>query len=64
VLISMNLAPEVPDRLLSLVPQKMRLVGLEALQVGAGPLWVCEGGFDALALVAAGVPPLLGVVAK
>jgi len=32
VLISMNLAPEVPDRLLSLVPQKMRLVGLEALQ--------------------------------
>jgi hypothetical protein len=27
-----------------------------ALQVGAGPLWVCEGAFDALALRAAGVP--------
>jgi len=26
-----------------------------ALQVGAGPLWVCEGAFDALALLAAGV---------
>ena len=31
-LISVNLAPEVPDLLLPLVPQKMRLVGLEALQ--------------------------------
>ena len=27
-----------------------------ALQAGAGPLWVCEGPFDALALLAAGVP--------
>src|SRR6266403_375232 len=26
------------------------------LQAGAGPLWVCEGTFDALALLAAGVP--------
>src|SRR5438067_5470185 len=26
-----------------------------ALQAGEGPLWVCEGGFDALALMAAGV---------
>jgi hypothetical protein len=26
-----------------------------ALQAGAGPLWVCEGAFDALALLAAGV---------
>ncbi|HLB77990.1 MAG TPA: toprim domain-containing protein [Candidatus Dormibacteraeota bacterium] len=26
-----------------------------ALQAGAGPLWVCEGVFDALALLAAGV---------
>jgi DNA primase len=26
-----------------------------ALQAGAGPLWVCEGAFDALALCAAGV---------
>ena len=30
--ISVNLAPEVPDLLLNLVPQKMRLVGIEALQ--------------------------------
>jgi DNA primase len=27
-----------------------------ALQGDAGPLWVCEGAFDALALLAAGVP--------
>ena len=27
-----------------------------ALQHGTGPLWVCEGAFDALALLAAGVP--------
>jgi hypothetical protein len=27
-----------------------------ALQAGAGLLWVCEGAFDALALLAAGVP--------
>ncbi len=26
-----------------------------ALQAGTGPLWVCEGAFDALALLAAGV---------
>jgi len=30
--ISVNLAPEVPDLLLNLVPHKMRLVGMEALQ--------------------------------
>src|SRR5262249_14680066 len=28
-----------------------------ALQAGAGPLWVCESAFDALALLAAGVVP-------
>jgi len=27
-----------------------------ALHAGEGPLWVCEGAFDALALLAAGVP--------
>ncbi|MCU1263667.1 MAG: hypothetical protein JWO80_6552 [Bryobacterales bacterium] len=31
-IISVNLAPEVPDMLLNLVPHKMRLVGMEALQ--------------------------------
>ena len=27
-----------------------------ALHAGTGPLWVCEGAFDALALLAAGIP--------
>jgi DNA primase len=32
-----------------------------ALQGGVGPLWVCEGAFDALALLAAGVPRVLAI---
>src|SRR5207249_3488888 len=32
-----------------------------ALQAGAGPLWVCEGAFDALALLAAGVPRVAAI---
>ena len=32
-----------------------------ALQPGAGPLWVCEGAFDALALRAAGVPRVVAI---
>jgi DNA primase len=32
-----------------------------ALQVGARPLWVCEGAFDALALLAAGVPRVVAI---
>lgn len=32
-----------------------------ALQAGAGPLWVCEGAFDALALLAAGVPRVVAL---
>jgi hypothetical protein len=32
-----------------------------ALQGGAGPLWVCEGAFDALALCAAGVPRVVAI---
>src|SRR5438132_818656 len=32
-----------------------------ALQVGDGPLWVCEGAFDALALLAAGVPRVVAI---
>jgi hypothetical protein len=31
------------------------------LQVGTGPLWVCEGAFDALALLAAGVPRVVAI---
>jgi DNA primase len=32
-----------------------------ALQAGAGPLWVCEGPFDALALRAVGVPRVVAI---
>jgi hypothetical protein len=32
-----------------------------ALQAGARPLWVCEGAFDALALLAAGVPRVVAL---
>ena len=32
-----------------------------ALQAGEGPLWVCEGGFDALALMAAGVSRVVAI---
>src|SRR2546425_8963349 len=32
-----------------------------ALHAGAGPLWVCEGAFDALALLAAGVPRVVSI---
>lgn len=31
------------------------------LQAGAGPLWVCEGGFDALALLAVGVARVVAI---
>ena len=32
-----------------------------ALQAGTGPLWVCEGAFDALALLAAGLPRVVAI---
>jgi hypothetical protein len=32
-----------------------------ALQAGAGPLWVCEGAFDALTLLAAGVSRVVAI---
>jgi hypothetical protein len=32
-----------------------------ALPAGAGPLWACEGAFDALALLAAGVPRVVAI---
>jgi hypothetical protein len=31
------------------------------LQAGREPLWVCEGAFDALALLAAGVPRVMAI---
>jgi DNA primase len=32
-----------------------------ALEGGAGPLWVCEGAFDALALLAAGISRVVAI---
>jgi DNA primase len=32
-----------------------------ALQAGAGPLWVCKGACDALALLTAGVPRVVAI---
>ena len=32
-----------------------------ALQGGTGPLWVCEGAFDTLALLAAGIPRVVAI---
>ena len=32
-----------------------------ALQASTGPLWVCEGAFDALALLAADVPRVMAI---
>ena len=32
-----------------------------ALQAGTGPLWVCEGAFDALALLAAGISRVVAI---
>ena len=31
------------------------------LQAGTGPLWICEGAFDALALLAAGIPRVVAI---
>ena len=33
----------------------------EALHAGTGPLWVCEGAFDALALLAAGLSRVVAI---
>ena len=43
------------------LPGKKGYFNAPALQVGAGPLWVCEGAFDALALLAAGVPRVVAI---
>jgi hypothetical protein len=39
------------------LPGEKEYFNAVALQAGPGPLWVCEGAFDALALLAAGVAP-------
>jgi Toprim domain-containing protein len=44
------------------LPGEKAYFNAAALQAGAGPLWVCEGAFDALALLAAGVPRVVAIL--
>jgi hypothetical protein len=43
------------------LPRAKGYFNTAALQVGADPLWVCEGAFDALALLAAGVSRVVAI---
>ena len=43
------------------LPRDKGYFNAAALQAGAGPLWICEGAFDALALLAAGVPRVVAI---
>lgn len=43
------------------LPGKKGYFHAAALLAGAGPLWVCEGPFDALALLAAGIPRVVAI---
>lgn len=43
------------------LPSEKGYFNAAALQAVAGPLWVCEGVFDALALLAAGVSRVVGI---
>ena len=43
------------------LPGEKGLFNAAALQAGAEPLWVCEGAFDALVLLAAGVPRVVAI---
>jgi len=43
------------------LPGEKAYFNAAALQAGAGPLWVCEGAFDALALLAAGGPRVVAI---
>ena len=42
-------------------PRDAPYVHTAALHAGAGPLWVCEGAFDALALLAVGVSRVVAI---
>jgi len=42
-------------------PRDASYVHPAALHAGAGPLWVCEGAFDALALLAVGVSRVVAI---
>jgi hypothetical protein len=43
------------------LPGEKAYFNATALQAGPGPLWVCEGAFDALALLAAGVSRVVAI---
>ena len=43
------------------LPGKKGYFNTTALQAGTDPLWVCEGAFDALALLAAGIPRAVAI---
>ena len=43
------------------LPGEKAYFNAAALQAGASPLWVCEGAFDALALLVAGVPRVVAI---
>jgi hypothetical protein len=43
------------------LPGEKAYFNAAALLAGDGPLWVCEGAFDALALLAAGVPRVVAI---
>ena len=43
------------------LPGEKGVFNAAALHAGDGPLWVCEGAFDALALLAAGVPRVVAI---
>jgi DNA primase len=42
-------------------PRHAPYIHTAALQAGAGPLWVCKGACDALALLATGVPRVVAI---
>ena len=46
------------------LPGEKGYVNAAMLQAGDGPLWVCEGAFDALALLAAGIPRVVAIYAE
>src|SRR5216683_47232 len=43
------------------LPGEKAYFNAAALQAGADPLWVCEGAFDALALLAAGIARVVAI---
>ena len=43
------------------LPGTIGYFNAEALHAGTGPLWVSEGAFDALALLAAGISPVVAI---